>query len=95
MGGAVEFEWDPAKAETNLRKHGVPFLKACEVFKDPQRLEQSDPYEGEERWIALGRVEHSILVVVFTERENKTRIISARKATRDEEKIYRLGHISS
>lgn len=91
----MEFEWDPAKAQINLRKHRVPFAKASEVFKDPLRLERPDLFEPEERWIVLGRVEHSILSVVFTEREIGIRIISARKATRDEQKIYWDGQIPS
>jgi uncharacterized DUF497 family protein len=47
----VEFEWDPAKVQANLRKHKVPFLMACEVFKDSNRLERVDAsgYYGEER----------------------------------------------
>lgn len=73
----------------------MPFAKASEVFKDPLRLEQSDPFEMEDRWLALGRVGHSILAVVFTERENGIRIISARKATRDEQEVYWHSQISS
>jgi uncharacterized protein len=91
----LEFEWDPAKAESNLRKHSVPFLKACEVFKDSARIEQPDPNEDEERWIVLGRVEHVVLTVVYTHRENRIRIISARRATRYERQIYGNGEIPS
>ena len=85
-----EFEWDSAKARANIRKHRVPFLIACEVFKDGaglQRLDDSDDY-GEERWILHGRVGQTILSVVYTHREQLIRLISARKATRNEQRNY-------
>jgi uncharacterized protein (DUF4415 family)/uncharacterized DUF497 family protein len=63
----VEFEWDPTKAEVNLRKHGVTFEFATAVFLDPDRIEELDgQHTDEERWIATGRVEQFVLVVVFT-----------------------------
>jgi uncharacterized DUF497 family protein len=86
----LEFEWDSAKALVNLRKHRVPFRLACEAFKDAtglQRLDDSDDYD-EERWILLGRVEETILFVVYTHREQLIRLISARKATRNEQRSY-------
>lgn len=66
----MEYEWDPAKAQANLRKHKVSFLIACEVFKDDLRLERPDTSSeySEERWIVIGRVEHMILFVVYTQR---------------------------
>jgi uncharacterized DUF497 family protein len=82
----VEFEWDPAKAKTNIRKHRVNFDQATRVFLDPNRIErpdEGDP-EGEERWQVLGRVEEFVLVVVYTVRWNLIRIISARRAELDE-----------
>jgi uncharacterized DUF497 family protein len=93
----VVFEWDPAKARANLRKHKVPFLMACEVFKDGGRLERPEAsYDyGEERWIAIGRVERAILFVVFTQRGDRIRLISARRATHDEQRSYWTSDISS
>lgn len=91
----MEFEWDPAKARANLRKHRVPFIKAGEVFKDAARSEHPEFSEDEERWIVLGRVEQTILAVIYTERNGRIRIISARKATSDEQKIYWHGQIPS
>ena len=85
-----EFEWDPEKALANLRKHRVPFRMACEAFKDDaglQRLDDSADY-GEERWILHGRVGQTILFVVYTHREQLIRLISARKATRNEQRNY-------
>ena len=91
----VDFEWDPAKAEANLRKHGVPFLKAMEVFQDAFRQDQLDISNdyGEDRWITLGRVEHTVLHVVSTQRGESIRLISARKATRNEQRIYWNGYL--
>jgi hypothetical protein len=93
----VEFEWDPAKVQANLRKHKVPFLMACEVFKDSNRLERVDAsgYYGEERWTVLGRVEQTILFVVFTQRGRRTRLISARRATSNEQRSYWTGDLSA
>jgi hypothetical protein len=91
----LEFEWDPAKAASNLRKHKVPFLRACEIFMDPGRVEHPD-FSGEcdeERWIPLGRVGHTILSVVFTMRGGVIRLISARRANRDEQRTYWTGEI--
>lgn len=91
----MEFEWDPTKAETNLRKHGVTFLKAMEVFQDAFRQDQPDTLNDydEERWITLGRVEHAVLHVVSTRRGENIRLISARKATRNEQRIYWDGYL--
>jgi len=93
----VEFEWDPAKAKTNLLDHKVPFLMACEVFKDSSALERLDVSTdyGEERWIVLGRVEQAILFVVYTQRGQRIRLISARRANRDEQRRYWTGDLSA
>ena len=83
------YEWDPAKARTNLRKHGIDFADAATVFSDDYALTILDDYPDEERFVtvaldALGR----ILVVVFTWRGQSIRIISARKAESHERKYY-------
>jgi uncharacterized protein len=86
----LEFEWDTAKATSNLEKHGVSFLTAAAIFRN-DRLERVDDRQdyGEVRWVALGRVEMEIYRVVYTWREeNLVRIISAQKANKDEEKVY-------
>ncbi|MCI0696972.1 BrnT family toxin [candidate division KSB1 bacterium] len=85
------FEWDENKAEENLRKHGVSFDEAETVFDDPLSITISDPDHsiGEERFIDIGESnKRRILVVVYTERGKKTRLISARRATRAERKKY-------
>ena len=86
----MDFEWDRAKAEGNRRKHGVRFEVAVEVFSDPRRYEFLDDREfyGEPRFAAVGRVGGRLLTVVYTERDDRIRIISAREATRDERDHY-------
>ena len=92
-----EFEWDPAKATSNLRKHGVSFDDAATVFADNLLLSALDDEHGgyEQRWVSLGRSsEDQILVVVHTylERGDATlvRIISARPATPSERRRYAM-----
>jgi len=90
----VDFEWDHAKAESNLKKHGVSFEEARSVFYDDLAVQFFDESLGEEtRFILLGRSNLSrVLVVVHCERgENDEilRIISARKATKTERNFYR------
>jgi len=82
----VEFEWDSAKAALNLRKHRVSFPYATRVFLDPHRQERLDTREeyGEERWVVLGQVDERVLVVVYTLRGSRIRLISARKADRND-----------
>jgi uncharacterized DUF497 family protein len=84
-------EWDDAKAETNHKKHRVDFLEAATVFDDPfvQIEPDSRHSEDELRSIATGfSAQSRVLLVVYTERRERTRIISARKATRQERREY-------
>ena len=85
------FEWDPEKAKVNAAKHGIRFDEAASVFGDPLASWDVDEreYAGEERYIALGRSSlQRLLVVVFTQRHARVRIISARRPTRYEAKAY-------
>jgi hypothetical protein len=93
----VEFEWDPAKARSNLRKHEVTFPYAARVFMDPNRIERpdEDDHDGEERWLVTGRVEDFVLVVVYTSRRDRIRIISARRAKDYEHIEYWNGQVSA
>ncbi len=85
----MEFEWDPAKAQENLRVHGIDFADAVGVFDNPYLSWEDLDTEGEQRHLALGMdVLGRILVVVYTYRNGKIRLISARKATRKEEREY-------
>lgn len=90
----MRFEWDPAKAEENLRKHGVSFDEASSVFEDPLGITYPDPdhSDDEQRLITFGYSSSSrLLVVSNTERADTLRIINARPATRSEQKIYEEG----
>ncbi len=85
------FEWDQRKAVGNLEKHGIGFDEASTVFGDPLALLMPDPdhSSGEERFLLLGSSGLGrLLVVAFAERGLRTRIISARRATRKERGRY-------
>lgn len=94
-----EFDWDPVKAESNRRKHGVAFEEAMVIFNDPLALSLLDQEsgEGEERWVTMGRnVAGNLLLVVHTYIELSAerasiRIISARRPTRRETRAYEDG----
>lgn len=85
-----EFEWDADKAERNLAKHGISFTAATYVFDDIFALEQLDfdSQPSEIRCVIIGMVNEVILTVIDTERGERIRIISARKATRHEQREY-------
>ena len=93
-GLSVAFEWNEEKAASNFAKHGVSFELAKEVWKDPFHVILLDRIEkGEQRWHALGLVGPVIVLVVVhsypdPDDENRTRIISARKATKQERYRY-------
>jgi uncharacterized DUF497 family protein len=85
------FEWDEEKERSNLRKHKVDFDEAESVFSDLFSITISDPTHSteESRFIDIGiSSSNRVLVVIYTERNEKIRIISARKATRAERKRY-------
>ena len=88
---ALEFEWDPRKAELNLKEHGVSFDEATTVFRDTLSITIADPdhSDSEDRFVDIG-VSHrgQLLVVSYTERKDRIRIISARPPTRTERKSY-------
>ena len=89
---AAAYEWDEAKAASNLAKHGVSFLDAAEVFEDAGHLEVdvSRAADGEIRFKIIGTFEGRLLAVVYTLRGDTVRVISARPTNRAEEKLY--GH---
>ena len=92
----LEFEWDQSKALRNEEKHGISFAEAATVFGDPMELTISDPDQstGEYRFLSIGQSGvGNLLVVSYTEREeNHIRIISARRATKYEQKHYEQNH---
>ncbi len=83
-------EYDPAKAAANLRKHGVSFADAEQALRDPQAATLEDPdATGEARYVTLGMdTAGRVLVVIWTPRGDKARVLSARKASRNEAKTY-------
>ena len=87
----LEFEWDPAKAGTNLKTHAVAFSEAATVFRDALSFTWFDPHHSgdEERYLTLGLSRFGrLLVVAHSERGERIRIISARRATRRETEFY-------
>lgn len=94
-----DFEWDIIKAESNVRKHKISFERAATIFRDRNLLSIPDEEhsEAEERWLTIGLDETGIILVIahtfkeFSEAVYKIRIISARKATKSEQKQYEEG----
>ena len=90
----MEFEWHPQKERLNIEKHGVDFTEAATVFGDPLELTIADPDHsvGEFRFLSMGRSSlNRILVVSYTEREGRIRIVSARVAAPKERRHYESG----
>ncbi len=88
---SLRFDWDPDKARLNRHQHGIAFEEAQTAFDDPHAriIDDPDHSEVEPRAILLGYTQRNrLLVVVFAEREDVIRMISARKATRKERKTY-------
>ena len=87
----MEFEWEKNKAEANFSKHGVSFNEAKTIFADPLYIDFYDPdhSDDEDRYIIIGESKRRrLLMVSYTEREHKTRLISAREVTRREREYY-------
>jgi uncharacterized protein len=87
----LDFEWDDLKAKANWNAHGVSFELARTVFRDPFAIERLDDRQdyGEQRFIIIGMAEGEvILFVAYTERQDRIRIISARRATQHEQDDY-------
>src|ERR1700690_4485178 len=87
-----DFEWDDAKAEANMRKHGVSFDEAATAFEDPNHLIVDDGSgDGETYWLLGVSIAGRLLTVVHVERGGRERIISAHRATAEDERRYRQG----
>jgi len=90
----MDFEWDPEKAKLNESKHGVSFFEACEIFDDDDSSAVRDPDHSvdEERYLIFGLSKAgSYLVVSYTERGDRIRLISARQMTPREREAYEQG----
>lgn len=88
----MQFEWDGAKDRKNIAKHGIPFRTAILVFADPNRIEKYDDVHSldEDRYLTIGEIDGTfmVLTIVYTERSETIRIISARRATKREREEY-------
>jgi len=84
------WSWDERKAKANLAKHGIAFDLALRVFDDPLQISNFDPHPDGDRWQTIGLVRATTMVVIHTliEPDGTGRIISARKATPSERKMY-------
>lgn len=88
----IEFEWDDNKARSNVKKHGIAFEEAAEVFFDPFYQGGDASVNDEQREFIIGySLIPRLLLVVYVERGERTRLISARQATRHERKLYEEG----
>ncbi|MBD2152732.1 BrnT family toxin [Pseudanabaena sp. FACHB-1277] len=85
----MNFEWDEAKRIANLRKHGIDFLDVAIVFDGDTLIVEDDRYDyGEQRFVTFGLLRGLVVAVVHTDRQDSIRIISVRKATKYEQKVY-------
>ena len=86
----MDFEWDEQKNKANIRKHGLDFADAWEIFTAPMLTAPDDREDyGEDRWIGIGMIRGHVVVIVFTERDEDTiRVISLRKALSHERTGY-------
>ena len=85
----LRFEWDPGKDAVSVAKHDVDFATAARAFSEPMVRRPDDRHDyGERRWIALAVIDGIVIVIVYTVRSGRIRIISARKANRNEKKTY-------
>ncbi len=85
----MDFKWDDKKRKSNIKDHGIDFINSPKVFESYTLTIEDDRYDyGEERFITFGILEGRVVVVVHTENEDSIRIISIRKATKNEEKAY-------
>ncbi len=90
----MQFEWNPDKARSNLKKHEVSFNEASTVFNDPLSMTFPDPNHSysEDRYVIIGLSSAGrILVIPHTDRADRVRIISAREATRNDRRFYKDG----
>ena len=85
----MDYQWDENKAKANLKKHRVDFADAVSVFSDDTAITVEDDYPDEQRYVTIGLdALQRLLVVIYTWRGESIRLISARKATRQEYKQY-------
>ena len=84
----MEFEFDETKSQRNKEKHGIDFVEAQLLWDDPERIEIPAKTEDEPRYVAIGKIDKKHWSVIVTYRENKIRIISARRSRKEEIEFY-------
>jgi uncharacterized protein len=84
----MDFEWDEAKRDRNLRKHGIDFLRACRLFDGRPLCSYASPREGEQRVVSVGLLDDRLIAVVWIERDGAIRVISVRRARHGEKAAY-------
>jgi len=84
----MEFEYDEVKSKRNKEKHGIDFVEAQLLWDDPERMEIPAKTEDEPRYVVIGKIAEKHWSVIVTYRENKTRIISARRSRKEEIEFY-------
>ena len=89
MSSSIKFKWDENKRRGNIKKHGIGFVDAIEVFSDPSAYTGLSPRTiSEHRYVMVGLMKGALVAVIFTLRGDATRIISARPARRTERNTY-------
>lgn len=85
----IRFEWDENKNNSNIERHGIDFCDVQLIFAHPMLIKMDNRKDyGEKRWIELGLLYEIVVVIVFTKRKDITRVISIRRANKNEQKIY-------
>ena len=90
-----KFEWDDEKNLSNQKKHKMSFEDDIDVFNDEDRIQYASNRNGEERFKVLGKALQAIIVVIYTTRDLIVRIISARRAAKDERRTYLTKKLSN
>ena len=84
----MEFQWDDNKNQANIAKHGIDFEKAQELWQDPFRVEIEAKYLSESRFMVIGKIDNKHWSAIITYRQNTVRIISVRRAKKNEVNLY-------
>jgi len=84
----MEFEYDGTKSQRNKEKHGIDFVEAQLLWDDPERIEIPAKTEDEPRFVVIGKIGEKHWSVIITYRDNKTRIVSARRSRKEEIEFY-------
>lgn len=92
QNSGVEFEWDPDKSALNQTKHGISFGMAQALWNDSSLIILPSVYPDETRFLAIGKIEQHHWTAIFTERDERIRIISVRRSRTKEQSLYEKNH---